>query len=240
MKRRNTRTAVLLARFSPRPGAATCDSCIVQLHDMRSWCEQNGYKVRSEHQDDAMSGIGQDDERTGLQGALESLKRGDTLLVRDLDRLSRDPHARMGYMLDLTRRGVRVVSLIEGEYKPEDKESKLLFGILAVMGEYRRDCIAESTRTKMRQHQANGRSMSGIAPYGYRLSGKRLVTVVEEQAVIAEIVKLHAAQMPLRQIAETLNARGVPSRGNTFKPGGAQRWSHHAITRILNREQNKA
>jgi DNA invertase Pin-like site-specific DNA recombinase len=231
------RKAILYARFSPRPNADECESCEVQLGDLREWCRQRGIVIEAEEHDDALSG--DDAERPGLERALAGAKRGRLLLCRKFDRISRDTRHLLGVALDLARRGVQLESITEGRYDPNDDEFELLFTILAGLGQYQRKKIKRSTRDKMLQHQACGRRMSKQPPYGMELdpdsppvmhdgipgqpSGLRKNE--KEQAVIARIIKEFDSGEGLPSIVQSLTKAKIPCR--------AGRWHASTVRKIL-------
>src|SRR5215217_9292568 len=63
-----------------------------QEQRIRGWCKANGHKLVRVEQDEAVSGTNGLKQRDGLQDALAAVRSGeaDGLVVRDLERLSRD------------------------------------------------------------------------------------------------------------------------------------------------------
>jgi DNA phosphorothioation-dependent restriction protein DptG len=82
--------------------------------------------------------------------------------------------------------------------------------------------------------RANGQRISGRIPYGYDLGedGVTLVTNKVELMVITNIAVMRSNGMTLKQIAEALTQRGVPT-----KTGKSQQWTHQAVARILARNR---
>jgi hypothetical protein len=78
--------------------------------------------------------------------------------------------------------------------------------------------------------RANGQRI-GTVPYGFDLAddGVTLIPNESEHAVIADVKAMRSRGMKLKQIADTLTRRGVPTKT------GKDRWSHQVVTRILAR-----
>jgi len=92
--------------------------------------------------------------------------------------------------------------------------------------------IRARTRSKMLEHQRNGRRMSKQPPYGTMpdpRDPKRLVPEPEEQHVIRVIRGLHGAGRGLREIARALELRELKRRGKAT-------WNHCLVKSILLRE----
>jgi site-specific DNA recombinase len=227
--------AILYARFSPRSKAADCPSCDVQLADLRRYCELKGYAIAGEYRDDAKSGKSAE-RRPGFQAALKACRRGDTLLMRDFKRFSRNAGQTLDFAFRLARRGVSLETLDEGGFRNDDPNSFLAFGIRAIMAQYERMQTSRKTREKVRRYQnVDGRRMSKILPYGYTTDpadDKRLVEHAEEQSQIATITELRASGLTYRDIAERLADDGLTCRGRP--------WRFSTIRKILKRESLRA
>lgn len=237
------RKAILYARFSPRPKADECESCDVQLRDLRRWCREHGITIEAEERDDALSGA--DAERPGLVRALAAAKRGRVVLCRSFDRISRDSHHLLGVALDLARRGVQLESITQGRYDPNDDEFELLFTILAGVAQYQRKKIKRATQAKMLEHQAGGRRMSKQPPFGWELDPDSAPVMRDgvagapsglrknekEQAVIARIIKEFDGGAGLPAIVQSLTKAKIPCR--------AGRWHASTVRKILLRNDRK-
>jgi len=220
------------ARFSPRPGAADCDSSLVQLADLRQWAVENRHVVCGEFRDDATSGSDSLEDRPGLVDALYASKRGMLFVVRSLDRLFRDTQKSLMFRTHLKSRGVRLVSVREPGACLETPESELQATIFMAVAEYQRQLIRATTKAKMRQAQREGRRMSKIPPYGYRAEGKLLVPIPEQQETIGRILELHGKGYGRRKICRRLTEEDCPSPSSSG-------WYPSLIQRILRREEHR-
>jgi len=248
--------AILYARFSPRPDAATSDSCEKQLADLREYCRQHDIEIVGEFHDDAVSGA--EAERPGLNQARSAVRRGYIFLVTRVDRLARDNGIAASIVNDITLRGGRVWTL-QGPCN-ETPEQKLIRGVLQVLAEYQRLDGNRRTSRRMRQHQANGRRMSALCPYGWRPDEQRdaralaeyydaiarlepgqprpvrpkryMLPDEQEQAIIRLIVTWRKEGATYGQIIARLNEGGYRYRRGP--------WRRSTISRILKRASESA
>ena len=218
---------IAYARFSPRPGAATCESVENQLTDLRAWCERHGHTEAGAEHDKDMSGG--DRERAGCLAALDQCKRGYLFVVRDWSRLGRDTLFNLWLFEQLRSRGAQLVSATEGPFAiDDDPNAKLLSVIVSAIAEWQREMGRLRTSAGMRRNQAAGRRMSKIPPYGQQAGPDGAWEPCEaEQAVIPQIVAMRAEGAKLREIGRRLTAAGVKNRGNG--------WNHTHIAAILRR-----
>ncbi|MCE5269163.1 MAG: recombinase family protein [Planctomycetaceae bacterium] len=227
-----TQLAILYARFSPRPNAQECESCVSQLADLTQYCETHNYFVFRRLQDDALSGGDGWEDRPGLLDVLTIARRGMTVMVRALDRLFRDTQKGLFFRAQLAAKGVKIFSLTEPAACEDTAEGKFMATIFLGLAEYQRDLIRARTKAKMLAHQKNGRRMSFRVPFGTMpdpANPKRLVPCRDEQSVIETIRKFHAIGLGYRDIARQLELLHIARRG---KPT----WNHGLVRSILLRE----
>jgi len=217
--------AIIYARFSPRRNADECESCEQQVETCSAYCAEHGYEVAGIYYDRGRSG--DDEDRPGLWAAIEALPRGGVLVAHKPDRL-----ARSVYLSEYIRRAVSKrngsVETVTGS-NGDSAEDVFVRQILQAFAEYEKKVIAARTKAAMRRHQSNGRSMSSNAPYGYSISGKRLLEKPSEQQTLTLIQQLAADGDGPSTIATKLNNDRVPSRG--------KQWNHKTVARIIGRDQ---
>lgn len=229
------------ARFSPRPNAEECESCERQEQDIRAWCESRGFQLTDAFHDESLSGGTDDarltmdiilDERPGLAQALCSCKRGDTLLVRSFDRLSRSVDLLCFVATELRSRGAELVSITESTDLTLTPNGKLMMQMRVAMAEYERAMIRLRTAVGMRRAQANGRAMSRTdrLPYGMKEGKPEEITLPngtkknrrlivpdeEEQSILEHIYRMHKEGLSQHEIARKLNAAGMLCRGGLW------------------------
>jgi len=90
---------------------------------------------------------------------------------------------------------------------------KMILTMLAGFAEFERNLIAERTTAALGHLRKSGKVYNHI-PYGYRAEDSRLVPEPTEQAVIARMAALRSDGISYSEIANTLNAEGVPTKRN--------------------------
>lgn len=111
------------------------------------------------------SASGKRDARPGLAACLNALRRGDTLVVRKLDRLGRDLRHLVNLVDDLTKRdiGLKVLAGEGASIDTSTANGRLVFGIFAALAEFERALIVERTKAGLAAARARGRN--GGAPF---------------------------------------------------------------------------
>lgn len=172
--------------------------------------------------------------RPGLQRALAMLRRGeaDGLVIMKLDRLTRSVADWQELIDDYfgERAGKQLFSVADS-IDTRTAAGRMVLNILLAVAQWEREAIGERTAAAL-QHKISRGERAGAIRYGYDLGedGARLVENAAEQAVIRGIVEDRALGASLREIADDLNRRGIPTKNGR---GG---WKHTAVRRILERK----
>ena len=95
-------------------------------------------------------------ERAGLDKALNSLRKGDTLIVWKLDRLGRSLQHLISIITGLNEGGIYFRSLKES-LDTSSSTGKLIFHIFGALAEFERDIIRERTMAGLASARARGR-----------------------------------------------------------------------------------
>jgi site-specific DNA recombinase len=231
--------AVIYCRFSPRRNSDDCESNETQLHYCRAYCAKQGWKIVAEKSDEALSGDEMD--RPGLWEAVELARRGVALVVYKADRLARDVLMEEMIRSQVNKAGGRVIT-VEGT-NGDSAQDDLLRTIMAAVAQYEKKMIAARTRAAMLRHQASGRAMSHIAPYGMtegpvehwtddagrERERRTWVPDPDEQKIIKLIMAAHKKGEGLRPIARMLAEQGLKARG--------KEWNHLLVRSIVRRAQ---
>lgn len=158
-------------------------------------------------------------DRPGLQQALAMLKRGEAqaLVVLKLDRLTRSVRD-LGELLagPFAKRDLFSVS---EQIDTRSAAGRLVINILASVGQWERETIAERTSTAMQHMKARGQ-LVGSVPYGFRLAGDGATLLPEpgEQRAIIEARRLRCTGLSLRAVSAALAAAGHLARnGRPFQ-----------------------
>jgi DNA invertase Pin-like site-specific DNA recombinase len=196
------------------------------------WAASAGVEVVAWHLDHGVSGAAPVDRRPGLLAALADLGEhgAGLLVVAKRDRLARDvPAAAMIEQL-AGRAGARIVSAAgEGtDGDACDPSGMLMRGLMDLFAQYERALIAQRTRAALAVKRGRGERI-GELPLG-RTVGADGVALVENpaEARAVELVhELRAEGLSVRAIADELNRRGVPARG--------ERWHATTVQRLVRR-----
>lgn len=225
--------AALYLRVSTEEQSA---SLAAQESGARAWCEAHAATVVEVYSDEGTSGAQWD--RPGLQRMLDDVRTTprpwDVLVVRDLDRISRDA-LRLGLAVErLQGYGARCIAWSTGEEIQPDPMARALLLLRGVLAEQERAMIAHRTRTALRQRAEAG-FVTGGSVFGYATerddAGARYVVDPVEAPVVVEIYERHAAGESARKIAKDLNVRGVPSPRSDG--GGTGSWCGESVLTIL-------
>jgi site-specific DNA recombinase len=192
-----------------------------QMRLLRERVEAERWTVVGEYEDKALTGTNM--MRPGLQRMLAASqdKLFDVILSESIDRLSRDLADIAAMHKRLTHRGVRIVTLMEGEITP------LHVAMKGGMSDWVVKDLARRTYRGLQDRALQGESAGGLS-YGYDIEprydekrGRRiggLRTINETQAaVVRRIFEDYCKGKSPRQIAQELNEEGIPTRnGGTW------------------------
>src|SRR5438105_6493596 len=170
--------AILYARFSPRRNEdeekrlraerpeEERDSISKQLARCQEFCKKRGWRVASQHTDEALSGA--EEDRPGHWDAVAALTKGSVLVIDKMDRLARDKYLFVMIEREVTKKRATIVSVAGEGTESNSAESELIRGIMQSLAVYQRRIIKARTAAAMRRHQANGRRMGRAdrCPYG--------------------------------------------------------------------------
>lgn len=137
--------------------------------------------------------------RPALEGALEYVQAGDTLVVTKLDRLGRSVRDLIRLAERLQATGVELVAVSQG-IDTSTAGGRLFFHVLAAIAEFEHDLVVERTRDGLAAARARGRR-GGRKP-------KMTTTKVEQARLMHE-----SRKYTVQEIADTL---GV-SRGTIYR-----------------------
>jgi DNA invertase Pin-like site-specific DNA recombinase len=102
---------------------------------------------------------GRKDDRPGLKACLNSLTKGDTLIVWKLDRLGRDMRHLVNTVDDLRQKGIgfKVLSGYGAEIDTTTANGRMFFGVFAALAEFERELISERTKAGLKAAKDRGR-----------------------------------------------------------------------------------
>jgi DNA invertase Pin-like site-specific DNA recombinase len=172
-------------------------------------------------------------DREGLQRALAMLRRGeaDGLAVLKLDRLTRSVADWQTLIDDYfgERAGKQLFS-IQDSIDTRTAAGRLVLNVLLSVAQWERETIGERTRDAL-QHKIRKGQRVGKVRFGFDLAddGTSLVPNAAEQTAIGIMQQLRSAGRTLREIANELTWRAIPTKENRGV------WTHSAVAYILAR-----
>jgi len=206
--------AIVYTRVSTNEQSVEGVSLEMQESKAKAYCHLNDLLIKNIFSDIAS---GKTSKRSGLQDALGNCKKGDTLIVYSLSRLSRSVMDTLAIADDLNQRGIDLVSLSE-RIDTSTPAGRLVLTVLSGMNQWEREQLAVRTRDALQMKRAKG-ERTGAIPYGYQLAedGVHLVKDGMEQLMIGLAKELKREGKSLRQIARRLTDEGfAPKRGKQF------------------------
>jgi site-specific DNA recombinase len=231
-----TKRAILYARVSTDEQAAKGYSLPTQLEACQAEAARRNLSVSPKLTfTDDYSGATLD--RPGLAQLRAAAKPGDSIIVYDPDRLSRDDVDFLVICREFDRVGAQLV-FVNGGTVPDSAEGDIIRYLMGWKGKRERAQIIERSLRGRRAKAASGKWVgTGHAPYGYRRVGERQNCHLEideaEAAIIREIFGRFINGEAILTIAASLAAAGVlpPNRSRV-----GVRWYRTSLKRIL---QNK-
>ena len=96
-------------------------------------------------------------ERPSLEKCLNSLEKGDTLIVWRLDRLGRSMPHLVALIEELRQKGIGFRSICDGVIDTTTASGELIFNIFSSLAQFERRLIQERTRTGLEAARSRGR-----------------------------------------------------------------------------------
>lgn len=191
------------------------------------YCEKNGIAIVGEYTDEGFSGGLPPEKRDYLPTAINSLGKGDILLVAKRDRIARCNRAVMDIERLVETKKARIISTIdEGTWSvdQDDPMSFLVRSMTDTFSQLERLTIKKRTKAALAVKKSKGERVGHI-PFGYRLAADEIHLEVDEneQNIIRLMGELQKSGMSIREIAENLNSRNIFNRGSTWKKSSAHR-----------------
>lgn len=222
-----------------------------QLRMCREYAEREGFTVVHEVTEDQRGASGADIDLPGIDRILELARKGlfDVLIVREVDRFSRDMPKFFILQQELKRDGVEIKYALYDF--PDTPEGQLRRNFFALLADYERaKTIERTTRGRRRRVQDGNVSVSGLPPLGfYELvddrNHRRLEINEDEACIVRNIFTWYTrgdesgVRLTISGIARKLSNLGVPTyteiRTRRIKPKkrGPGQWNRSVIHRIL-------
>lgn len=198
------RTAYAYARFSSDNQRE--ESIDAQLRAIRAYCEREQIKILHEYTDEAFSA--RTDKRPAFQQMFADIKTApaDYIIVHKLDRFARNRYDSAFYKSQLSKAGMRLVSVLER--LDDTPESIIMEGLLESLNEYYSANLAREVRKGMDENIIQGKRLGGKAPFGYYVKDQHLYPS-EDAPTVQQMFQSYADGKSMKQIAKDHGRSGT-------------------------------
>ena len=217
----------------------------VQEEKLRAFCKSQSdeYILEDEHvyKDEGVSGSLNIEHRPELSRLFENVKEGkfDVVLVYRLDRFFRNTR-RLLEALDILRSHSIAFQSATESFSTNEPTGRLLITLLGGIAESERETIRERTMSGKLRAAKEGKWVTGVPPYGYRVDEhKKLYLVPEEAKNVKKLFQWATDEkMSLRGIEQRMNQLKAPPPYTTKyeKKKTLGYWHKRTIGRILTNE----
>jgi site-specific DNA recombinase len=242
---RSKMRAILYARVSKDDTSNDGRNLEGQLDMGRQYAKEQGYSIVAELPEDVRGASGASFDLPQINRSLSMAQAGefDVLVVREIDRLSRDLAKQLFLENEFKRHGVRIEYVL-GRYD-DSPEGELMKKVRAVIADYERTKITERSARGRRLKAKDGKwPGDGHAGYGYAKIGQgkkaHLVIDAVEAGIVWRIFELYVGRegkpLPFQSIAAMLTAEGVPppNRGAAANEKYASNvWHRNTVRSII-------
>lgn len=204
-----------------------------QTTDIKRRARRDGHRIRGFFEEQGISGTLDETGRPVLFARLKAIKARETdgLIVANLGRFARELYIQEAVLAKIWDMGGRVFSADVGEVLRDDPDDPMRTAMRQMAGVFYqldRAMINKRLRNGRAEKARQGGYAYGSPRYGVAAVDHELVELAAEQAGIARIESLRDQGLSSREIAETLNSEGIPS-----KRGGP--WHSQTVLRVLAR-----
>jgi DNA invertase Pin-like site-specific DNA recombinase len=195
----------------------------------QKYASQNGIQISQEFRDEGVSGKMELEGRAGLSECLQYVREHGIGLVlcESSDRLARDMIVAEVIIREFQKVGVKVISASGGvdltEGNDANPTAKLIRQILAAVAEFDRCVVVLKLRGARQRIKERDGKCEGRRAFGEKDG---------EKPILDRMILLRSQGKNPEQIAQILNAEGIPTRG-TKKGKGL--WLAPTVAKILKR-----
>ena len=214
---------------------------------LRKYAEERGFEIHDEYIDDGVSGT--TFQRPEVQRLLDDAKTGviNTIIVKDLSRFGRN-YIEVGQYVDYVfpAFGIRFIAIQDNvDTENRDSNAMEMMPIVNIFNEWHAANTSKKIKAVRRSNALAGIYSAKKATYGYRKgTDKKRTPVIDEETapVVRRIFELYASGTSPKNIADILNADGIPSPGKLAyerlghkgRPNEMRLWCEVSIRFMLN------
>ena len=214
---------------------------------LRKYAEEHGFEIHDEYIDDGVSGT--TFQRPEVQRLLDDAKTGiiNTIIVKDLSRFGRN-YIEVGQYVDYVfpAFGIRFIAIQDNvDTENRDSNAMEMMPIMNIFNEWHAANTSKKIRAVRRSNALAGIYSAKKATYGYlKGTDKKRTPVIDEETapIVRRIFELYASGTSPKNIADILNAEGIPSPGKLAyerlghkgRPNEMRIWCEVSIRAMLN------
>lgn len=190
-------------------------SIAAQQRAIANFAAANGYDIQYSYIDRAKTGTNAN--RPDFQRMMKDAKAGlfEAIIIHKIDRFSRNRLDSIIYKNELSKYGVKVISVTENF--GEGAEAELMLAMQESMAEYYSKNLAREVRKGMDVLSSKGLHTGGSPPLGYDVVDKKLAINEAEAEIVRLIFEMYSNKYTYNDMAKELNARGYKTKsGNEF------------------------
>lgn len=205
------------------------DSFPRQIASIRSCCQSKGLQLIHEYREEAVPGKLDEESRPAFQRMISDLLGNGcrTIVIEGMSRLAREYRTQEHLIIYIASKGITLISSDTGEditaAMMGDPMRRALVQIQGIFSELDKNLlVAKLRKARDRQRELTGKS-EGRKAFGEKDG---------EKPILGRMIALRSEGQNPEQIAQILNAEGIPTRG-TKKGKGI--WLAPTIAKILKR-----
>lgn len=223
---------VIYARYSSHK--QTEQSIEGQLAVCRDYAERNGYEIKKEYIDEAVTGTS--DNRPAFLQMIEDSNKKDfnAVIVYQLDRFARDRYVSARYKHKLKQNNVRVFSARENI--AEDASGVLMESVLEGMAEYYSRELGQKVERGMKINASKFLYIGGCITLGFKIVDKKYTLDEETASITRNAFEMYDNDHTILEIQEHVNNQlKVIDRRYTSgkKKGQVMQYSKGSIRNLL-------
>ena len=205
------------------------ESIDAQVRAIRDYCERSGIALIKIYPDEAKSATTDNRPQFLQMIADAAMNMFDVVIVHKLDRFARDRYDSQFYKRELSRHGVRLLSVLES--LDGSPESVILESVLEGMSEYYSKNLAREVIKGMKETAYQCKHTGGLPPLGYDVAKDKSYTINEYEAEAVRLIfERYAAGIGYVAILDELRDLG-------YKTKRGQAFGKNSLNNILNNEK---
>jgi DNA invertase Pin-like site-specific DNA recombinase len=163
----------------------------------------------------------------GLQTIISNIESGETLLVLDLSRFSRNTLGGLQILEDLHKRNVKIYSVLDG-MNYDTPAARHCVRTTISCAELESDIKSAKLKASIQNIKNMGGYIGSRAPFGYKIIReghlRKLVKNISEQNILSTLYNIdytitsNNVKPRFLEISKQLNQRGLTQRGKKFTP----------------------